>query len=129
MREINKTKEEWQQELSGMQCHVLFEKGTERPFSHPYNDNKEEGIYECAACGTPLFRSSTKYDSGSGWPSFFQPIDNNIDEIVDQSHGMVRTEIVCHKCGGHIGHVFNDGPKPTGLRYCTNGLALKFIKA
>ncbi|ACT95966.1 peptide-methionine (R)-S-oxide reductase MsrB [Dyadobacter fermentans] len=130
MREVQKTREEWQQELSSQQCFVLFEKGTERPFSHPYNDNKEEGTYVCAACGTPLFSSETKYDSGSGWPSFFMPVaKENVEEIVDKSHGMIRTEVVCRTCGGHLGHVFNDGPKPTGLRYCTNGAALKFHKA
>lgn len=130
MREVQKTREEWQQELTGQQCFVLFEKGTERPFSHPYNGNKEEGTYVCAACGTPLFSSEAKYDSGSGWPSFFMPVaKENVEEIVDKTHGMVRTEVVCRTCGGHLGHVFNDGPKPTGLRYCMNGAALKFHKA
>ena len=129
MREVEKTKEEWQQELSNQQCFVLFEKGTERPFSHPYNDNKEEGVYACAACGTPLFSSDHKFDSGTGWPSFFKPVnDQNVEEIVDRSHGMARTEVVCKTCGGHLGHVFSDGPRPTGLRYCMNGAALKFIK-
>jgi len=108
----------------------LREKGTERPFTSPLNDNKEEGIYVCAACDTPLFSSETKYESGSGWPSFFTPIgEKSVEEIVDNSHGMSRTEVVCRTCGGHLGHVFNDGPKPTGLRYCMNGVALKFIKA
>ncbi|CAG5005197.1 Peptide methionine sulfoxide reductase MsrB [Dyadobacter sp. CECT 9275] len=130
MREVEKTKEEWQQELSSQQCFVLFEKGTERPFSHPYNDNKEEGVYACAACGTPLFSSDHKFDSGTGWPSFFKPVnDQNVEEIVDRSHGMVRTEVVCKTCGGHLGHVFSDGPRPTGLRYCMNGAALKFVKS
>ena len=130
MREIAKSEEEWQKELTGMQCFVLREKGTERPFTSPLNDNKEEGIYVCAACDTPLFSSETKYESGSGWPSFFTPIgEKSVEEIVDNSHGMSRTEVVCRTCGGHLGHVFNDGPKPTGLRYCMNGVALKFIKA
>ncbi|MCF2442762.1 peptide-methionine (R)-S-oxide reductase MsrB [Dyadobacter sp. CY345] len=130
MREIAKSEEEWQKELTGMQCFVLREKGTERPFTSPLNDNKEEGTYVCAACDTPLFSSETKYESGSGWPSFFTPIgEQSVEEIVDNSHGMSRTEVVCRTCGGHLGHVFNDGPKPTGLRYCMNGVALKFIKA
>jgi len=130
MREIAKSEEEWQKELTGMQCFVLRKKGTERPFTSPLNDNKEEGVYVCAACDTPLFSSETKYESGSGWPSFFTPIgEQSVEEIVDNSHGMSRTEVVCRTCGGHLGHVFNDGPKPTGLRYCMNGVALKFIKA
>ncbi|QRR03570.1 peptide-methionine (R)-S-oxide reductase MsrB [Dyadobacter sandarakinus] len=130
MRAVEKTKEEWAQELTGQQCFVLFEKGTERPFSHPYNDNKEKGTYVCAACNTPLFDSDAKFDSGTGWPSFFKPVDaDNVEEITDRSHGMSRTEVLCTNCGGHLGHVFNDGPRPTGLRYCMNGAALKFIKA
>ncbi|WP_310589602.1 peptide-methionine (R)-S-oxide reductase MsrB [Dyadobacter sp. CY356] len=129
MREVIKSEEEWSKELTGQQCFVLREKGTERPFTSPLNDNKEEGIYICAACDTPLFSSDTKYDSGSGWPSFFTPIgEKSVEEIVDRSHGMIRTEVVCRTCGGHLGHVFNDGPKPTGLRYCMNGVALKFVK-
>jgi peptide-methionine (R)-S-oxide reductase len=129
MANIQKSKEEWQKELSGQQCFILFEKGTERPFSHPFNDNHEEGTYVCAACKTPLFTSDTKYDSGSGWPSFFQPIqEHSIKEVLDSSHGMTRIEIQCTECGGHLGHVFNDGPPPTGLRYCTNGAAMEFHK-
>lgn len=129
MREVIKSEEEWSKELTGQQCFVLREKGTERPFTSPLNDNKEEGIYICAACDTPLFSSDTKYDSGSGWPSFFTPIgEKSVEEIVDRSHGMTRTEVICRTCGGHLGHVFNDGPKPTGLRYCMNGVALKFVK-
>jgi peptide-methionine (R)-S-oxide reductase len=129
MREIIKSEEEWSKELTGQQCFVLREKGTERPFTSPLNDNKEEGTYVCAACDTPLFSSETKYESGSGWPSFYTPIgEQSVEEIVDRSHGMIRTEVICRTCGGHLGHVFNDGPKPTGLRYCMNGVAMKFIK-
>jgi peptide-methionine (R)-S-oxide reductase len=129
MREIIKSEEEWSKELTVQQCFVLREKGTERPFTSPLNDNKEEGTYVCAACDTPLFSSETKYESGSGWPSFYTPIgEQSVEEIVDRSHGMIRTEVICRSCGGHLGHVFNDGPKPTGLRYCMNGVAMKFIK-
>jgi len=127
--EIQKDKDEWKKELSPEQFDVLCGGGTEKPFTGEYLYNKEKGIYNCAACKNPLFKSDTKYDSGSGWPSFYNKIDKSaILEIPDYSHGMKRTEIVCAKCGGHLGHVFNDGPAPTGLRYCVNSVSLDFQK-
>lgn len=112
--------------LSDEQYHVLCEHGTERAFSSPLNDEKRDGVYACAACGENLFLSDHKYDSGSGWPSFYQPIDGVLGAHEDHRYGMNRTEIHCIKCGGHLGHVFPDGPQPTGLRYCINGIALDF---
>ncbi len=118
---------EWRDKLTPEQFHVTREHGTERAFSHPYNTEKREGIYYCVCCGAPLFTSDAKYDSGSGWPSFFQPVSEDaIVEIDDRSHFMRRTEIRCANCDAHLGHVFPDGPAPTGLRYCTNGLSLNF---
>ena len=114
------------QRLTPHQYHVLREKGTERPGSSPLNYEKRDGLFHCAACGTALFSSSTKYESGSGWPSFFAPIDGAVENRVDNSHGMQRVEVVCANCHSHLGHVFPDGPRPTGDRYCMNGVSLAF---
>jgi peptide-methionine (R)-S-oxide reductase len=122
-----KTDAEWQAELTPAQYQVLRQHGTEPRGSSPLNKEKREGVFKCAGCGEPLFTSGTKYESGSGWPSFYAPkSDEAVATTVDQSHGMTRTEVHCSKCGGHLGHVFPDGPQPTGLRYCMNGLSLAF---
>ncbi|MET0365232.1 MAG: peptide-methionine (R)-S-oxide reductase MsrB [Sphingobium sp.] len=127
MTDIPKTDAEWREKLTPEQYHILREHGTERAFTGDYNANKAPGLYHCAGCGQPLFLSDTKYDSGSGWPSFYAPIEEEaVSEITDSSHGMVRTEIRCARCEGHLGHVFPDGPAPTGLRYCMNSAALDF---
>ena len=126
---IEKTEEEWRQELSAEQYAVTRQAGTERPFTGEYCDNKEQGVYLCVCCGAPLFSSDTKYESHSGWPSYWQPIgDGALVEIEDRSHGMLRTEVTCSRCDAHLGHVFPDGPEPTGLRYCINSLSLDFEK-
>ena len=126
---IVKTNAEWQKELSPEQYHVLREAGTERAFTGTYWDNHEKGTYYCAACGLKLFSSNTKFDSGTGWPSFYAPLsESSVEKETDNTLGMARTEVKCHRCGSHLGHVFDDGPQPTGLRYCMNSLALKFVK-
>ncbi|ACH37294.1 peptide methionine sulfoxide reductase, (R)-isomer-specific [Citrifermentans bemidjiense Bem] len=126
--EIVKSKDEWKKILTPEQYHVLREKGTERAFSGKYATSHEHGIYRCAGCGLDLFRSEDKFESGTGWPSFTAPIaKENVKTEVDRSLFSTRTEILCRRCGGHLGHVFNDGPKPTGLRYCMNSAALQFV--
>ncbi len=125
MTDMPQNEAEWKDKLSPEQYQVLRQGGTERAFTGKYWDSKVPGVYRCAGCGEKLFSSDTKYESHSGWPSFYQPMsEDNIDEEVDRSYGMVRTEIKCANCGGHLGHVFDDGPQPTGLRYCVNSASL-----
>ena len=124
--EVNRTDEEWRQQLTPEQYEVLRRKGTEPPFTGKYVYNKDSGMYRCAACGADLFRSDTKFESDTGWPSFTEPaVAESVETHEDRSHGMVRTEVTCRRCGGHLGHVFTDGPGPNGLRYCINSCSLE----
>ena len=128
-KKVEKSEAEWRKELSPAEYRIIREKGTEPPFTGEYVNSKEKGVYRCRACGTPLFSSDTKYDSGSGWPSFYRALDaQNVAESVDATHGMRRTEILCAACDAHLGHVFPDGPNPTGLRYCVNSASLDLDK-
>ncbi|MBU6493764.1 MAG: peptide-methionine (R)-S-oxide reductase MsrB [Burkholderiales bacterium] len=127
MSSIQKTDAEWRAELDDIEYQVTRHAATERPFTGRYWDHWENGVYRCVCCGEPLFESASKFDAGCGWPSYSRPLDEtDIDEIADHSHGMERVEVRCHHCGAHLGHVFEDGPAPTGLRYCINSAALKF---
>jgi peptide-methionine (R)-S-oxide reductase len=126
-QEGNRSDAEWKKILSPDQYEVLRRKGTERAFTGRYYNSKEKGVYRCAGCGNPLFDSETKFDSGTGWPSYYEPISEDaVETEEDRSHGMIRTEVLCARCGGHLGHVFPDGPEPTGRRYCINSLSLEF---
>jgi peptide-methionine (R)-S-oxide reductase len=125
--EIMKTEDEWKKVLTPEQFYVLRKHGTERAGTSPLDKTYDPGMYNCAACDLPLYSSETKFNSGTGWPSFFKPLDGAIGTSVDKSFFSTRTEVHCHRCGGHLGHVFEDGPKPTGLRYCMNGVSLKFV--
>ena len=126
MNKITKTEQEWREQLSPEAFSVCRKHGTEAPFSGTFYDFKGEGIYKCVCCGADLFESDTKFDSGTGWPSYFESVEDALTEIKDSSHGMIRTEVLCATCDAHLGHVFPDGPEPTGLRYCINSVCLTF---
>ena len=127
--EIEKTDAEWRAQLTPQQYEILRQQGTERPGSSPLLKEHRKGVFACAGCDLPLFSSETKFESGTGWPSFYQPLENAVGKTEDRTFGMLRTEVHCRRCGGHLGHVFDDGPKPTGLRYCIDGFALVFRPA
>jgi peptide-methionine (R)-S-oxide reductase len=127
--EVSLSEDEWRERLTANQFRILRQEGTERPGSSPLNDEKRTGTFHCAGCALPLFASNTKFESGTGWPSFWTPIERAVGTRTDNSLWMTRTEVHCRRCGGHLGHVFNDGPPPTGLRYCINGIALTFAPA
>ena len=125
-KDKNVTEQEWEKKLTPEEFHILREKGTEKPFTGEYDKFDKKGMYKCAGCGTELFSSVTKYDSGCGWPAFYEALPDKIEETADNTFGMKRIEITCENCGGHLGHVFNDGPQPSGLRYCVNSISLDF---